>query len=89
MALIAIRVTPRSASPGIGGWRVGAGGKEELEVRVSEPPADGAANEAVIRLFAKTLGVPKGSITIVSGETSRHKRIDLPIGESELRARFR
>jgi hypothetical protein len=36
MGQIAIRVTPRSAKPGIGGWRAGADGREELEVRVAQ-----------------------------------------------------
>ncbi|HET9458494.1 MAG TPA: DUF167 domain-containing protein [Sphingomicrobium sp.] len=85
MGQIAIRVTPRSAKPGIGGWRTGADGREELEVRVSEAPTDGAANAAVVRLLAKALGVPKSSIRILSGETGRHKRIELPIDETEAR----
>jgi uncharacterized protein (TIGR00251 family) len=84
--IIAIRVTPRSSKPGIGGWRVGADGREELEVRVAAAPTDGEANAAVIKLLAKQLGVPKSSIEVVSGTASRHKRIALPIGEAELRA---
>jgi uncharacterized protein len=88
MSLVPIRVTPRAAKPGIGGWRAGADGREELEVRVSAAPTDGEANAAVIKLLAKELGMPKGSIEIVSGETSRHKRIALPISEEELRSRL-
>ncbi len=86
--IIAIRVTPRSSKPGIGGWRAGADGRKELEVKVSAAPTDGEANAAAVKLLAKLLGVPKGSIEIVSGETSRHKRIVLPIDEAELRHRF-
>jgi uncharacterized protein len=88
MAVIAVRVTPRSARPGIGGWREGADGRLELEIRVAEAPADGAANAAVVKLLAKELSVPKGSVEIVGGETSRHKRIVLPISEPELRCRL-
>jgi uncharacterized protein (TIGR00251 family) len=88
MAVLAVRVTPRSPRSGIGGWREGADGRPELEIRVAEAPADGAANTAVIKLLAKELGVPKGSIKIVAGETSRHKRISLPVAEAELRAKF-
>ena len=86
--VIAVRVTPRSSKPGIGGWCTGADGREELEVKVSAAPTDGEANAALIKLLAKELDVPKGSIEIVSGETSRHKRVALPIAEAELRARF-
>ncbi len=88
MAIISIRVTPRSAKPGIGGWRAGADGREELEVRVAAAPTDGEANAAVVKLLAKELGVPKGAIRIVQGEASRHKRIELPVEEQELRSRF-
>lgn len=86
--IIAIRVTPRASKPGVGGWRAGADGREELEVRVSAAPTDGEANAAVIKLLAKQLGVPKSSIDIVSGETSRHKRIGLPIDEADVRSRL-
>jgi uncharacterized protein (TIGR00251 family) len=85
--VIAVRVTPRSSKPGIGGWREGPDGREELEIRVAAAPTDGEANAAVIKLLAKEFGVPKTSIEIVSGENSRHKRIALPIDEAELRAR--
>jgi uncharacterized protein (TIGR00251 family) len=85
---IAVRVTPRSAKPGIGGWRAGADGREELEVRVSESPTDGAANSAVIKLLAKALGVPRSEVDIVSGQTSRHKRIAVPIDAAEVRRRL-
>ena len=88
MGQIAIYVTPRSAKPGIGGWRSVADGREELEVRVAEAPADGAANVAVIRLLAKALGVSRSEITIVAGATSRHKRVQLPLEVEEIRRRF-
>ena len=87
--VIAVRVTPRSSKPGIGEWRVGADGREELEVRVSAAPSDGEANAALIRLLAKELDLPKSAFEIVAGETSRHKRISLPINETELRARLK
>jgi uncharacterized protein (TIGR00251 family) len=86
---IAIRVKPRSSKPGIGGWRAGADNREELEVRVAAAPTDGEANAAVIKLLASELGIPKSSIEIVSGETSRHKRVALPIDEVALRAHFK
>ena len=81
---IAIRVTPRSARPGIGGWREGADGRRELEIRVAEAPADGAANEAVVKLLAKALRISRGQVTIISGATSRNKRVAIPFEADEL-----
>ena len=86
---LAIRVTPRSARPGIGGWRQGADGREELEVRVAEPPADGAANEAVVKLLAVALGLPKSQVNVVSGHASRHKRVAVPLVIDDVRRRLR
>lgn len=86
--IISVRVTPRSSKPGIGGWRVGADRREELEIRVAAAPTDGEANAAVIRLLAKAMGVPRSSVEIVGGANSRHKRIALPIDEMEVRSRF-
>jgi uncharacterized protein (TIGR00251 family) len=86
--VLAIRVTPRSAKPGIVGWRAGADGREELEVRVAEAPADGAANEALVTLFAKALGVTSSELSIISGATSRHKRVAIPFDAAEARGRL-
>ena len=83
--IVAVRVTPRASKPGVGEWKAGADGREELEIRVSAPPADGQANEALVRLLSKKLGLPKSSINIVAGDTGRHKRIALPLEEDELR----
>jgi uncharacterized protein (TIGR00251 family) len=86
--MIGIRVTPRSAKPGIGDWKIDPGGRPFLEVRVAAAPTDGAANDEVIKLLAKALGLPKSSLAIVSGQTSRLKRIELPLSEDEVRARL-
>jgi uncharacterized protein len=86
--VLAIRVTPRSAKPGVGGWRMGSDGREELAVRVAEAPADGAANDAVLTLLAKALGVSRSELSILSGAASRHKRIAIPFDVSEARGRL-
>jgi uncharacterized protein YggU (UPF0235/DUF167 family) len=54
--MVPVRVTPRSAKPGIGGWRRDADGREQLEIRVSEAATDGAANEAVVEPLVRSLG---------------------------------
>ena len=88
-SLMSIRVTPRSARPGIGEWKSDPGGRPFLEVRVAAAPADGAANDEVIKLLAKALGLPKSALTIVSGHTARLKRIELPIELEQVKDRLR
>jgi len=85
--VLAIRVTPRSAKPGIGNWRAGADRRDELEIRVAEAPTDGAANEAVLKLLAKALGISRSEVSIISGHASRHKRVAVPYPLSEVRER--
>jgi uncharacterized protein (TIGR00251 family) len=65
-----IRVIPRAGRNEFAGLRDGA-----LLVRLAAAPVDGAANEALIALLAKTLKIPKREITIISGERSRSKRV--------------
>jgi uncharacterized protein (TIGR00251 family) len=69
---IPIRVIPRSPRNRIDGVRAG-----RLLVRVTAPPVDAAANEAVIALLAETLSVPRRNVQIVSGATSRNKTIEV------------
>jgi len=79
------RVTPRSSRDAIDG----ADEAGEIRVRVTAPPADGAANKAVLRLVAKTLRVPRGAVTLVSGASSRHKRLRVEgVDAASVRARW-
>ena len=87
-SVIAVRVTTRSSKPGIRGWRTGADGREELEVHVAAAPTEGAANEAVIGLLAKALGVSRSELSILSGAASRHKRVSIPCQGDEARRRL-
>ncbi|MEP6705381.1 MAG: DUF167 domain-containing protein [Acidobacteriota bacterium] len=65
-----VRVIPRSSRAEIVGEH-----EEAMNVRLSSPPVDGAANAALIKLFEKKLVVARSSIQIVSGETSKTKRL--------------
>ena len=47
----------------------------ELKIKVTAPPVDAAANEALIRLLADRLECPRGSVQLVQGHKSRHKVI--------------
>jgi uncharacterized protein len=48
---------------------------DAIKVSITAPPVDGRANEACIEFFAKLLKVPRSSVTIASGESSRNKVI--------------
>lgn len=50
---------------------------EALKIRLAAPPVDGKANAELIAFLAKTCGVPKSAVELVSGETSRTKRVRL------------
>ena len=63
-----MRATPRGGRDWIDGVRDG-----RLLVRVAAAPADGAANEAVLRLIAEAAGVPRASARLVAGATGRRK----------------
>lgn len=65
-----VRVIPRAGRSGFAGLRDGA-----VLVRLAAAPVDGAANDELIALLAKTLRIPKRDITITSGERSRSKRV--------------
>jgi len=88
MGMLSIRVTPRSSKPGIGEWRTDPGGRPFLEVRVAVAPADGAANDEVIKLLAKALGLSRSEVAIVAGESARLKRLSIPFELDEVRRRL-
>jgi len=62
---------------------------DQLRVRLTAPPVDGAANEALVRFLAERLGVPRSAVRVVSGETGRSKVVAVEgIGLSEARDRL-
>ena len=70
VAEVEIRVIPRAGRSGFAGLREGA-----VLVKLAAAPVDGAANDELIAVLAKTLRIPKRDIAIVSGERSRLKRV--------------
>ena len=72
-----VRLTPKGGRDGFDGWAEAPGGARYLKARVSAPPHDGMANDALVRLVAKGLGVAPSKVRIVSGATSRLKTIEI------------
>ncbi|MGA7668911.1 MAG: DUF167 domain-containing protein [Nitrolancea sp.] len=68
--LISVHVSPRSSRTAVGGMVDGA-----LRVRLTAPPVDNAANEALVKMLAEFFGLPKSNVAVVSGATSRRKQV--------------
>ena len=70
--ILSVRVMPRASRDAIEGEYQGA-----LKVRLTAPPVDDRANDALIRLLAERLNVPRSAVRIVAGEKSRTKRVEI------------
>ncbi len=66
--MFSVRLTPRASRDGIAGWE-----GDVLRVRVTAPPIEGRANDALIRLLARALDVPTSRLRVVRGQTQRNK----------------
>jgi uncharacterized protein (TIGR00251 family) len=71
-ALLLVKVQPRASRDEIG---EALGG--ELKIRITAPPVDSAANEALVRFLAGKLGCSRGAIRILRGEKSRRKTLEV------------
>ncbi len=69
---IYIKVSPRSSKNEV--VKISEG---EYKVKLTAPPVDGQANEALIKLLAKFFGVSRSSINIVGGKTAKIKMVDI------------
>ena len=70
--LLSVKLQPRSAANAISG-SLGA----ELRIKVTAPPVDSAANEALLALLAEVLDCSRGRLELVRGHRSRHKIVKL------------
>ena len=62
---------------------------DALKVRIAAPPIEGRANEALTEFFADRLGVARRAVTLVSGESSRRKRLRIDgVGAADAAARL-
>ncbi|MBI2260676.1 MAG: DUF167 domain-containing protein [Caulobacterales bacterium] len=89
MATLPIRLTPGASADRIDGWDVDADGRPVLKVRVRARPVEGEANAALLKLLAKSLGVPKSAVTLERGGQSRTKMVSVAgVADDALRARL-
>ena len=70
--LLSVKLQPRASANEIG-EPLG----DELRIKVTAPPVDAAANEALIKLLAKMLDCARGRVELVRGHKSRHKVLKL------------
>ena len=79
-----IRVMPKAKKTEFTGYRDG-----ELVLRVNAPALEGKANKAALEFIARSLGVGRSSIALVSGEKSRHKIFEIVgLERSDVERRF-
>jgi|SRR3954470_23872460 uncharacterized protein (TIGR00251 family) len=67
---LTVKVQPRASKNEIGEVL-----GNELKIKITAPPVDSAANEALVRFLAERLGCPRGAVEIIRGHTSSHKQI--------------
>ncbi|KQU92314.1 hypothetical protein ASD99_08905 [Mesorhizobium sp. Root695] len=70
-----VRLTPKAALDRLEGVETTADGRSHLKARVRAVPENGAANHALEKLIAKSLGVPGSAVWVVAGGTARLKTV--------------
>lgn len=85
---LTVRLTPKGGRDGIDGFETLADGRTMLKARVRAAPSEGEANDALIRMLAKAVGVPPRAVSITGGATSRIKRIVIVGKPAEIVARL-
>lgn len=73
--VVTVRLTPKGGRDSIDGIAQLSDGSTVLKARVAAAPSEGEANDALVRLLARTLGVAPRDVTLVGGATSRIKRL--------------
>jgi len=70
-----VRVIPNAKKSGFSKRSPESGG--EWVLRLSAPPVDGKANKAAVEFIAKSLGIARSGVSLVSGEKGRHKIFEI------------
>jgi uncharacterized protein (TIGR00251 family) len=75
--LLVVRLTPKGGRDAVDGIEELADGRAVLKARVRAAPSEGEANAALVKLIARTLGVPPRDVAVVAGATGRIKRLKI------------
>jgi len=75
-----VRIIPNASKDSITGFTEDGA----LKVRVQAPPVDGAANKRLIKLLAKSVGVSKSRVKIISGEKARIKLVEIDADKQQI-----
>ncbi|MCR4283660.1 MAG: DUF167 family protein [Bauldia sp.] len=86
--VLGIRLTPKADRDAFAGIAVLADGREVAKVRVRALPEDGAANDALVRLIARSLRLPKSAVNIVGGASQRLKQVRVAGDPDELASKI-
>jgi hypothetical protein len=86
---IEVQVQPGARADAVEGCTTGADGACVLKVRLKAPPADGQANDALVKLLAKRWRLPKSAVVLAAGRSQRRKRLHLKGDPDRLAARLR
>jgi uncharacterized protein len=78
MTQLVVRVTPNARKSDYAGWGMDEKGRSVLLIKLGAPPVEGKANTELIQFLAKSLGCAKSQITLLRGEGSRQKMVELP-----------
>lgn len=83
---LSLKIVPRASSTG---WANTNSNSGELRLRVTAPPVDSAANEAVVAFVAESLGLPRRNVQILRGQTNPRKTLGITgLGLSEVARRL-
>ncbi len=77
--IVDVSVSPNAKKTELVGWHDGA-----LRIRLQAPPVEGAANEALRKWLAQSLGLPTARVQLLRGDTSRRKQLSLDCGADQV-----
>jgi uncharacterized protein (TIGR00251 family) len=75
--VVNVRLTPKGGRDSVDGIETAADGRPVLKARVRAAPSEGEANDALVRLIAKVVGVPPRDVALIAGHSARLKRLKI------------